>query len=537
MKHRISPSVPFPKLAVNPAALALAAFLAGLCAMMLAVYARMFLARLLYPLDLEWMEGGVLVHVQRLVEARPLYTAPSVDFIPFAYTPFYYVAVALPATFLGVSFFLARLISLLALASIPVAYLRALRTVESVPGRGIPWFALLAALLGLCLLLLEYFTTGAWLDLARADTLFLALTLWGGVVLVGADRGSHGTRAMIVAGVLFSLAFWTKQTALLFILVAGAWQLARDWRRCAILVITVAVLCGGGMLLLQWHSDGWAWFYLRRIHQLHTFDASRAWIKTPMELAYRLWPLGIAGLLGISWSAVSRKRPAAGVLFWWLFAICGVVTAAVGSGTQWAHINALLPAAVFLPPAVAASWTGWASSVRTTPDGDLHLCDAAATDTRRRLHMAWMLAGFAILLFHLHTRHPGAVEFERATPTAADRMAARNFIRTLRRMPGPILIPYHPWSAVLAGSPPHFHQHALTDIRGAGLPVPRDFTAGLRSGRWSTIVHDRHGHTFWRQWPGFTSHYRNTSAVRGRRLHTWAGNPCGPRTFWTPVTP
>ncbi len=537
MKHWIFPSVPSLKLAENPAAPVLAAFLAGLSLAMLVVYARMFLARLIYPLDLEWMEGGVLVHVQRLVEARPLYVAPSVEFIPFAYTPFYYIAVALPATLLGVSFFLARLISLLALASIPAAYFRAVSSLEPGSVRRLPWFAMLAALLGLTLILLEYFTTGAWLDLARGDTLFLALTLWGGVVLAGAERGPKGVRSMIGAGILFSLAFWTKQTAVLFILAAGAWQLVRDWRRCVYLVITVALLCGGGMLLLQWQSEGWAWFYLRRIHQLHSFDAARAWTKTPAELASRLWPLGVAGVLGISWSLVSRRRPAEGVAFWWLFAICGVITACVGSGTQWAHINALLPAVVFLPAAIAASWAGWAASGSTTTEGSPSHPGTVGPAKLRRLHQAWMFAGFAILLFHLHTRHPGPGEFSRATPTAADRAAARSFIRTLRSMPGPILIPYHPWSAVLAGSPPHFHQHALTDIRGAGLPVPRDFTAGLRSGRWSTIVHDRHGQTFWRQWPGFTSHYRNTSAVRGRRLHTWAGNPCGPRTFWTPVTP
>ena len=519
---------------VKPAALAAAGFLTGLCALVLADFARMFHARLLYPLDLEWMEGGVLVHVLRLQQGQ-LYTPPSVEFIPFAYTPFYYVTVAIPASFFGVSFFLARLISLLALAALGVAYLRALTTSRPRLGTDPRWFGPLAALLCLTLLLLEYFTTGAWLDLARSDTLYLALTLWAAVVLV---RGEKRTGSMILAGVLFSLAFWTKQTALFFILTAGVWQLARDWRRCLILAATVALLCGGGMLLLQWQTDGWAWFYLRKIHQLHTFDSTRAWSKTPHLLLERLWPLIALGGLGLLWSARTRRWPGAMVVFWWLFAACGFFTAAIGSGTQWAHINSMLPAVVFLPPAVAASWAAWAD-----PDGHSRTAENPKPGSdqpgtsRQWPRMAWLLAGFALLLFHLHTRFPSAREFSQATPTPADTAAAYRFIRTLRRLPGPILIPFHPWSAVLAGSPPHFQQHALSDIRAAGLPVPRDFTDGLREGRWKTIVHDRQGQVFWRQWPGFTSHYRNTSAVTGRRLRTWAGNPCGPRSFWTPVRP
>ena len=61
-----------------------------------AVLARVFLARLSYPLDLEWMEGGVLTHALRLSRGQPLYAEPSVDFVSFLYTPLY-PAVPLPA--------------------------------------------------------------------------------------------------------------------------------------------------------------------------------------------------------------------------------------------------------------------------------------------------------------------------------------------------------------------------------------------------------------------------------------------------------
>src|SRR5207247_9527854 len=53
------------------------------------VLARVFLLRLRYPLDLEWMEGGVLTHTLRLGRGQPLYAEPSVDFVSFLYTPLY----------------------------------------------------------------------------------------------------------------------------------------------------------------------------------------------------------------------------------------------------------------------------------------------------------------------------------------------------------------------------------------------------------------------------------------------------------------
>ena len=51
------------------------------------VLARVLLLRLSYPLDLEWMEGGILTHALRLGRGLPLYAEPSVDFVSFLYTP------------------------------------------------------------------------------------------------------------------------------------------------------------------------------------------------------------------------------------------------------------------------------------------------------------------------------------------------------------------------------------------------------------------------------------------------------------------
>src|SRR5438132_2218404 len=68
--------------------------------------------RLSYPFDLEWMEGGGVAHVQRVLDGRGLYPRPSLDFVPFIYTPLYWYVSAAAAWVLGTGYAPLRLVSL-----------------------------------------------------------------------------------------------------------------------------------------------------------------------------------------------------------------------------------------------------------------------------------------------------------------------------------------------------------------------------------------------------------------------------------------
>ena len=48
------------------------------------------LFRLAHPFDLEWLEGGAVEHVRRVLSGRPIYTAPSVGFVAYTYPPLYF---------------------------------------------------------------------------------------------------------------------------------------------------------------------------------------------------------------------------------------------------------------------------------------------------------------------------------------------------------------------------------------------------------------------------------------------------------------
>src|SRR5262245_11397892 len=88
---------------------ALVAF-AGAVAILFTGYVTFKRAR--FPYDLEWMEGGALVHVARILEGSPLYVPPSLEFTPYIYTPLYWYVSAGFAKVMGLSLFTLRLVSL-----------------------------------------------------------------------------------------------------------------------------------------------------------------------------------------------------------------------------------------------------------------------------------------------------------------------------------------------------------------------------------------------------------------------------------------
>src|SRR6185295_9486540 len=82
-----------------------------LAAAFLACYLAIALARIGYPYELEWMEGGMVEHVRRLVEGRAIYAEPSLEFVSFLYPPLYYAVCAVPSVVLGTGFLPLRLVS------------------------------------------------------------------------------------------------------------------------------------------------------------------------------------------------------------------------------------------------------------------------------------------------------------------------------------------------------------------------------------------------------------------------------------------
>src|SRR5690606_5434809 len=73
---------------------------------------RIFSSRLAFPMDLEWIEGGQLLHAHRVMNGQELFTEPKWGFMPFSYPPGHAYLLAFLGKIFGLDFWLGRLVSL-----------------------------------------------------------------------------------------------------------------------------------------------------------------------------------------------------------------------------------------------------------------------------------------------------------------------------------------------------------------------------------------------------------------------------------------
>jgi hypothetical protein len=397
----------------NPAgSLCGAAALLG--AVAVGVYLGVALARLTYPFTLEVLESNSLVEVHRILSGQALYTAPGVRYVPDGYPPLYFGVSAAFAGVLGQSYLTLRLVSLV--SSLACFALLA-RLVQRETGRacaGIAAAGLLAA---------TYFATRTWFDVARVDSLFLALS-------VGALCAAHWmcrTRDAVVAGVLLAGAFLTKQTALAEgVAVLAALAAGPRRRLAAPAALAFGGTAAGGTLILALTSHGWYLYYVfeqMSEHAISTAAAAQFWT------GYLLPTLGLAVCAAV---VGAHRMP--------LVLAAGCMALVVEGWTALlqvgGNVNDLLPA--YLSVALLAGLAMGRGSRAGAIAGGLVIAQLAV-----------LAAGF----------RPG-----HAVPPDADRAAGQRLMQGVRALGGTVAIPADPGLAVMAGLPEVEDQVAAADV-------------------------------------------------------------------------
>jgi 4-amino-4-deoxy-L-arabinose transferase-like glycosyltransferase len=215
--------------------------------------------RMQYPFELEWMEGAIVDHVRRITAGLPVYVQPSLDLIPFIYTPVYYYVSALASTIFGEGFLPLRLVSLLStVANFSLIFVLIRReTRETV-----------YALVGVGLFAASYRVCGAWFDIGRVDSLALLFVLTSVFVL----RNGQTRRDLIVAGVLLAVAYLTKQSCLIIGITLGLY-FVYDFRWKALWYIgALAITIVGTTILCDAYTDEWFSYYVYELPKNHTMD-------------------------------------------------------------------------------------------------------------------------------------------------------------------------------------------------------------------------------------------------------------------------
>ena len=368
------------------------------------LYVGVAIARMRYPYELEWMEGGMVAHVRRVLEGKPLYAPPSLDFVSFLYPPGYYLASAAVAWVMGVGFLPLRLLSFVSSLG-AFALLTALLRRETGSWRdGAVAAGLFAA---------TFSRSGGWLDLARLDSFYV-------LVLLGAVFALRHSKPW-VAGLLIAGAFFTKQSALVVVVPVLAWLFFVERRRAAWAAGVAALSIAAGVFFLERSSGGWFGYYCFTLPAHHPRLPGGWWMFWARDLVPAL-PFGLVCAVA---AIVSRRS-------WFLPVVAGALVLSSWSvrSVYGAEVNNLLPAFAGISLLVA-TW-------RTRP---------LLRDGLLVLQLAWLVYSPAALV-----------------PTAADRAAGDEIVRRLSAVPGEVFLPHHGYLARLAGKQEGAHTLAMDNV-------------------------------------------------------------------------
>ncbi len=437
--------------------------------------------RIGYPYELQWLEGGSVELARRVSAGQPLYAAPTLDFTAWPYPPLYHWVSAALGQLTGQGFLPLRLVSLVswvgALMLVALIVARSVATVGRYTSghQRVSSVAVTAGLVASGTLAASYSISGLWADIARVDSLFLALTLAG----IAVAQRARAVPAGFAVGVVFLAAVLTKQNALIVAVFVIAWLLLARRR---VGVTAVATLLSGlliSTLIGNAVTDGWYGFFVGGLLVGHGVVLPWLWLYPLADVALPFAPVWVAGIL------------------WWWRRGRELAWAGQPVGTMLRSPTGLIAAAVV--GLLLAGWVGRLHSggfdnvLMPTHAGlaiviGLGVARVLMADPSNRtgLAVAGVLAvQFAVVLALLI----GSV------PTAADRAAGDQFIRDVAARPGRVIVYDHPYYATLAGKPSAAQGLAVADVLRGTTGAARDgllasIDARLADPQVSTVIFD-----------------------------------------------
>jgi hypothetical protein len=499
------------------------ALLAG-AAWYVLVYIAIAARRVGYPFELQFMEGGSVDGIRRILMGHKLYVRPSLEFTPYIYGPLYFYVSAAASKIIGIGFLAPRMVSFL--SSLGSFVLIALLVKQETAS----WFAGAIA----CALFAATFQIGgAWFDLARVDSLCLFLVL----AAIYFIRFKTSPRGYVLAGVFVLLAFQTKQIALTISLPLMLYCALSNRRRSLYFIGAAITTVAASASLLDWIHHGWYRYYMFDLPRQHgmawglTIIFFRDLLFAPLKIACTVSVLYLlaqlvsevgarravpqpgraAGDHGATLAAESvsprisppavvdsprpRSRPANALsspshhgdretkssrgrfLFYFLTTVGMVGGAYLSKVHRGSGINSLLPAYAMIAILCGLALHAAVSAVQGLWSG------------RAR----WL----AIPIYLVGMAQFAALRYDPRDqiPTARDLAAGRSFIRRLARTRGDVYVPNHGYLPALAGKRTYAQAMAVYDVcRGERNSIREQLVREIRDAvlnqRFSAIFYD-----------------------------------------------
>lgn len=427
--------------------------------------------RISYPFELEWMEGGHVDHVRRVLSGQQLYVEPSLEFVPYIYTPLYFYISAIFAKLLGAGFFPLRLVSSLASVGCFATIFESVRRETESPIFGI---------LSTCLFAATYRISGAWFDIARVDSLFLLFLLCSVFLL----RFYHSYGSLFFAGILMSLSFLTKQIALVVAMPLVIYCLLCLPRYSKyIYPLTLSLIIGLSTILLNLVSDGWYCYYvfeLPKQHPIVTSALTGFWHHDLFDPLFIALAISLIHFICL----VSNRRSRDFIYFFLLFV--GMI------GASWfsrlhsgGYDNVLFPAYTVISISFGLGVQVLTSDIMVRSPKD----SESISSNVRVLLQYFVVLICAIQLLALVYNPLDQL------PTREDSNAGHAFVQMLSNIEGEVFVPFHGFLPALAGKRTYAQGMAIKDIwRGKDSEIKgklrRQIVAAIRSEEFDAIILD-----------------------------------------------
>jgi hypothetical protein len=420
-------------------------------------------SRMGYRFELEYLESGSIMESDRVLSGDELYTAPSVSYVPYIYTPLYFYVASLSTELLGDGYFPLRLVSFI---SAVLTLLLIFRLVQRDSD------SKFAGLLACSLYAATYRLTSSYFDLARVDSLFV-LWLIGSLYLL---RHHRNVVAYMVAGMFMFLAFMTKQMALAIAVPIAVYCLLSNRPRFFAFAGTFAALIVVSTLWLDSVSSGWYSYYVFKLPSEHQFWIAPIIGYWPLSI---FLPMSVAVVVSIAFIHRLLTGPNRDTATFYICMAIGML------GASWMSRSHLGSDANSLMPAYACLSILFGLGVIEISRF------AGSVLWNHHKTMQFYIYVICLIQFGSLVYNPSD-----CIPTENDGVAGERLVEYLSTFPGDVYVPNHPYLAVQAGKRPYAHGMAVRDVlKGEDSPVKQNLVAEIREAfterRFSAVLLDR----------------------------------------------
>lgn len=469
----------------------------------IAVYLVTAIWRLSYPFELEWMEGGMVVEVSRILQGKPLYVSPSIGYIPYIYTPLFMFLSAAAAKVTGIGFLPLRLVSFIStLLNVTIIYLLVAHETKSRR----------AGLWGAGIFCFTFAIGGAWFEIARPDSLALLFSLLSIYIL----RLKSNITGFIIAGLIISAAFWTKQSTLVMILPLAVYIFYKARWKVIYFLIPIVILVIGGDLIYNYLSGGWFNYFVFEVPAgtpikypvLVLFWTSD--IIRPMPVAFAL----LIFFLMVQYNDRDRDR-----FVFYLMAAIGLIGSSLpGRIHPGGFLNVLIPAYAALSIFFAMG---------------LYQVIKSLSGKKELRYLEIFVVLLALFQFVMLKYNPAEY-----IPSQSDRAAGNRLMQEIGSFKGEVIIPSHAYYGPKTGKNPYYQEVALLALE-AGDPqladkIKSELKDAIRDRKFDAMIVDA---LYKGNFIDSTYFLKDSLYISPAVFYPSTGSPKRPQYIYVPVLP